>query len=153
MKIEELLQPLTKFVEMNALLDRIASVRTVVTADVEFTAALPSFTMGADGPTLDTIVLVTDKLYVDISVARQAGNHEFDIMARCHFLNYRYRFWKHEIKEGDLVIAVFDLADIKFLTGPEGNFGVGFKYAGTELAAWLAMLQATFSLDLIAPYS
>ena len=142
-------QPLTQYVELGELLDRINVVRTGMAGDVTFTDVIPSFVMGADGPTLKSILLFTETLIVDVSIARGKDNHEFDTILRGQFFNYRCRIWQQLIMNGDEVSATFELAELVFLIGGMQQFGVTIQYAGNERNAWLDAVKRAFPLSEI----
>lgn len=103
---------------------------------------IPSLSVGSDGISLKSLFLITRNFVCEVHMI--ASSPEFDFAPLSSIRNYRVRTWRHEIKEGEQVVASFELAEVKWLH----DFGDGvaslLTFAGTagDRQAWLDQVIA-----------
>jgi hypothetical protein len=133
MTIQRELEPLVRYLSIAKLTEKTELPLKCLPEDV--THLLPSIVISGDGLTLARILLVTKNYLCDVTMTDSAVT--FDVIAKSTVKNYRFRIWTHEIKEGDVVKARYDVAQIHLLHDLSPQFVTALDYAGDERDVWL----------------
>lgn len=147
MEIRKELERLTRFMAIEKLLDKVALATEILPERV--THVLPSIAVSNDGLTLSRLLLVTENFLCDVRIEGPQTSSEFDFVAKGSIRNYRFNVWTQELKEGDVVKASYDVAEITLIHDPPHDFRTDLSYAGTERAAWLKQVVDGIPLTLI----
>jgi hypothetical protein len=100
-------------------------------------AILPSLVIGPDGPTLESLVLVSENFICEVRIG--APSQEFDFVAKKMIKNYRFSIREHEIQGQNQVKRVYQIAVVTLLHGfaMPSRFQTEIRYAGEDRDSWI----------------
>lgn len=116
---------------------------------------VPSIQLGKDGITLSSLLLVTNKYVCEVRLSEGKSVCDFDYMAKNTIYNYRMRTWTHEIKEGEVVKASFEIAEVNMQHEGSGNLKTQLFFAGNAEGreAWLLDLTKAIPIEIVLEFS
>lgn len=121
----------------------------------EIKTAVPSIHLGQDGLTLFSLVLITDKYLCELRVNDGQSVCEFDFAATNTIYNYRIKTWTHEIKEDEVVIASFEIAEVNLRHEGPDNLRTVLFFAGNAEGrqAWLDNLTQAIPIKVVLGFA
>jgi hypothetical protein len=147
MEIQAELEKLTKFLPIETLNQKVAYAVKFMPEPI--THLLPSIGFGSDGLTLTGLLLVSANCICDIRIAGTGSNSAFDFIAKKSVANYRFNFWKQEIKQGESASVTYDVLAVSMVHHTPTGFRTELSYAGMDKDAWLAQLFEAIPLEAI----
>lgn len=145
MEMRKELEVRTRFLPLETLLDKVAIPKEFLPEEVKY--ILPSIRVGSDGLVLERILLVSESYICDVRL--DAGKTEFDFIAKDSVSYSHFQLWTHEVKEGDLVKASYEIARISFRHHSAFEIGTGLNYAGSERGKWLKKVVEALPVRLV----
>jgi hypothetical protein len=146
MDIEKNLEPLERYLPMEKLL-KIVSAPTQVMPE-PIMAVLPSITLAGDGPVLTGLLLVSKSCICDTQIQLAEGRSDFDIIGKSSIRDYRFTLWNYEFKEGEVIKASYELANIT-LAHNLNNLHTKLTYAGNDRSGWLKQVAEAIPIRLV----
>jgi len=147
MDIHKELQPLTRYLPLEALVQKV-QIPTMYLAE-EVNHILPSIVLSKDGLTLASLFLITSRLLCEVKVPGPQSASEFDIISKQTIGDYRFKLWTQEIKEGDVVKASYDIAEIVLLHHPPIGYRTLLTYAGEDREGWLNQVTTALPTNIV----
>jgi hypothetical protein len=146
--INEELKKYSKYVPYEKLTKIIK--RPVSLCAEEVTAILPSINMGADGPILVSLFLVTQNYLCEIRLMGPNENYEnFDYINLKTIINYRFNVSEHIVKKADEENVCYQVANIKLLHDVSIEFSSEINYVGFDRDEWIDMVTKAIPLSLM----
>lgn len=111
----------------------------------DITAIIPSLTIGGDGVTLASVLLVSANYICEVRLGAPDGG-SFDIAERT-MCNFRVELGTQDIVVDEQVVASYETAELTIVH----SFGMATRllYAGSERDAWVADVRQVFPLALL----
>ena len=109
-------------------------------------AIIPSLTIGNDGLSLSSLLLVTRTYICEVRIAAQ-NEESFDFAKRKMMFNLRFKLGRHNIVVEDEIVASYETAVVEILhtTG----IRTALQYAGPGRDAWIEQVREAFPLELL----
>jgi hypothetical protein len=117
------------------------------------TNVLPSIVVSGGGPVLNMVYLVSSKHVCEIKILGEAQGSHVEFVHRQHVQGYRIAQQTVEIKEGDVVKAKFETAQIDVHLGQPIGFVCQLKFVGSETqrSSWLRKVMNALPIGLTPP--
>ena len=147
MDIEDELKKLEHYLPISILLNKVKY--PIAYLSEEVTHILPSIIMSADGLTLQSLVIISDRYLCEVPIIGPQSHDNFDYVDKSLIINYRFTLWTQEIKEGDQVKATYDIAQVAFVHGEHPQFRTMVTYAGQERDKWVEKVMSAVPLSLL----
>lgn len=128
-----------------------ATRRPVLYSPEPFTHIIPSIVIGADGPTLARLLLVSPNYLCDVELTGNQRN-VFDYVAKKTIRDYRFNIWDHEVRADNDAVSIYQIADIHLVHGGiTQQFVTQLQYAGDQRDQWLQSVIEAIPIPLINP--
>ncbi len=99
-------------------------------------AIIPSLVLGLDGPTLQSLILVSENFICHVSVG--GPSQEFDFVSKKMIKNYRFSIGEHEVQGQNQQKKVYQTAVVSLLHGlARPQFLTQINYAGEDRDSWI----------------
>ena len=143
MNLEAEITKFSEYVDPENLLGLLT--RPVAYLGEEVFAIIPSLTIGKDGLSLSSLLLVTRTYICEVIIeARDKGSFDF---AKRKMMYLRFHLGKHDIVVEDETVASYETAVVEILHGTE--IRTKLQYAGSGREAWIAQVRDAFPLQLL----
>lgn len=130
---------------LTSLENRLINPLSILDEAVEY--AFPSIILGADGPLLNSIFIVTTSYLSEVGM--ESDKHKVDIVNLKSVTNYKLEFWEQAISGDDESPIAFQMATISLMHNGSGNVGTQIYYAGLNRSEWVNLVLKAIPLRLI----
>ena len=143
MNVETEIGKYSEFVEPDVLVGLLSKPMEYLEEDV--VAIIPSLTIGGDGITLSSLLLVSENYICEVGIG-SADSVSFDIAERT-MCNFRVQLKTQDIIVDEQIVASYETAEIALVHA----FGMTTRllYAGSERDAWVAEVRQVFPVELL----
>jgi hypothetical protein len=146
MDIKVELKKYSKFIPYKILINVLEYPISIFPEDILI--ALPSIILGVEGPILNSLFLLSEKLICEVKMMAKIVN--FDFISRNTIRNYRISLSDHSVKSADDSDIHYQLAEIILVHGVDDrSLWTNLKYAGFDRKVWLEMVIKAFPISII----
>ena len=144
MNIETEITKFSEYIDPERLLGILS--RPVKHLSEDLLAIIPSLTIGSDGLSLSSLLLVTRSYICEVRIAARS-RESFDFANRKMMFNIRFELGNHDIVVEDKIVASYETAAVEILH--TSKILTKLQYAGTEREAWIAEVREAFPIELL----
>ena len=130
---------------LTSLENRLINPLSILDEAVEY--AFPSIILGADGPLLNSIFIVTTSYLSEVGM--ESDKHKVDIVNLKSVTNYKLEFWEQAISGDDEVTDSLSNGDYISYAQREWDVGTQIYYAGLNRSEWVNLVLKAIPLRLI----
>lgn len=143
MSIETEIGKYSEYVKPEVLIDLLSKPVEYLGEDV--TKIIPSLTIGGDGITLASLLLVSSNYICEVRIGDSDGG-SFDIAEKT-MCNFRVELGTQDIVVDEQVVASYETAELTIVH----SFGMATRllYAGSERDDWVADVRQVFPVGLL----